>query len=141
MKPRFVVAAGGVLLLLVVASRLGVWPVIALLASAVLIVHYRASRALRRAVEGRCRALREAAFDTLVAMGVSDDEAAEYEAIGQHPGQVTVLVDQPAPDTLRVVVRGSMNVFFYTLIRFDGFYAKPNGDVQPMKGSDFDALE
>jgi hypothetical protein len=140
-KLRFVIAAGVVLLLLVVASRVELWVVVAMAAPMALLIHRRASHGLRKAVEAKSRALRQLTFDALKAIEGAADGHAEYPVIGARVGELEVLVNHSAADTLRVVVRGSMDVLFYTLVRFDGFYARRGGEAWPMKGSEYDALE
>jgi hypothetical protein len=138
-KLRFVVAAGAVLTAFVVASHVGLWVVVVMAAPAGFVIHRRASRGLRSAVEAKSRALRELAFDDLA--GIEADGHAEYPVIGARVAEVEVLVNHSAADTLRVVVRGSMDVLFYTLVQFDGFYARRGAEAWPMKGAEFDALE
>jgi hypothetical protein len=140
-KLRFVFAAGGVLAIFVVASHVGLWVVAAMAAPVALVVHQRASRGLRFAVEAKSRALRELTFDDLAAIEDPSDGHAEYPVIGPRVAEVEVLVNHSAADTLRVVVRGSMDVLFYTLVRFDGFYARRGAEAWPMKGAEFDALD
>lgn len=138
---RFVIAAGVVLIVLVLASRLGPWMVVAMAVPAAFLAHHRASRGLRKAVAAKSRALRELTYDALAAIEGAADGHAEYPAIGPRVAELEVLVNHSATDTLRIVVRGSMDVFFYTLVRFDGFYAGRGGEAWPMKGAEFDALE
>lgn len=85
--------------------------------------------------------MRELTFDDLEAAEDASDAHAEYPVIGPGVAEVGVLVSHSAPDTLRVVVRGSMDVLFYTLVRFDGFYARRGAEAWSMKAAELDALE
>lgn len=141
MRFRFVIAAGVALILLVVASRFGLWVLVAMAVPSALLVHHRASRALRTAVGAKSRALRDLTFDDLTAIETGGDGHAEYPIIGPRVAELEVQVNRSGADTLRIVVRGSMDVLFYTLVRLDGFYARPGAERWPMKDADFDALE
>jgi hypothetical protein len=105
--------------------------------SAILVIHGRASRGLRKRVEGKSRDLRELAFDPLAVMEGAEADRAEYTTTGA----IEVLVNRTDPDTLRVLVRGWADVLFYTLIRCDGFHATREGRVRPMEDTEYDEFE
>jgi hypothetical protein len=56
-------------------------------------------------------------------------------------GAIHVLVNRTGPNTLRVLVRGSVDVLFYTLVRFDGFHAGRDGQLRAMDRAEYDAVE
>jgi hypothetical protein len=137
MKLRVLLAACGAIASFTVASIVSPWSLLGIAVAAGTVIHVRASRHLRVAVEEKSRDLRQRAFEALAAMEGAEGETAEYTTTGS----ICVLVNRHGPDTLRVVVRGSADVLFYTLLRFDGFHATRDGKVWPMSRPEYSALE
>jgi hypothetical protein len=132
-KPRFLIAATVGLLFFAVASHIGTWLFLAVGIPALIVIHVRASRSLRRRVEEKSRGLRQLPFETLAVIKCP----AEFSL----NGAVHVRVDRSALDTLRILVQGSEDVLFYRLGRSDGFHVTREGTVRPMDSAEYEALE
>lgn len=143
MKTRYLMAAGIVWLLVIAlaVSHSARWLIVGMGILGAFLLHYRTSRRLRTVVRAKCLELRDLPFDDLATMEGSGCGQSDITDVGPRLAQVDVLVRHSGPDSLRISVRGSMGVLFYILLRFDGFYAAPDGRVWSIRDSDFDAIE
>jgi hypothetical protein len=140
-KPRYLTAATIVWLLVIAlaVSHTARWLIVGIGILGVLLFHHRTNRRLRTEVQAKCRELRDLPFDDLAAMESSGDGQTDITDVGLRLAQIDVLVKHSGTDSLRV--RGSMEVLFYVLLSFDGFYAAPDGRVWPIRDSEFEAIE
>lgn len=92
---------------------------------------------LRRIVNQRGAALRSLSHDELLAAGQRGTDHIEVQG---RPATVSIIVEQRADGSLRVVVQGFMPSRIFSAISsvaLDGFYKRPNGAVEPMPDKEF----